>query len=85
MKFANYAKEVPTEPHFAIITFGSHWQAGYDAHDMGQSNPCPEYYEWTMDRKEWEEECLSLAKRGDKNFVPLEVKPRQIKQTFSLS
>ncbi len=86
MKYAYKSDDIPKVNHFAIITFGSKWNRDYDDSSRGFSSPAVEYYEWTLDKDEWEKECLFRAsqKGGNKDFVPIEVKPRQIKQTFTL-
>lgn len=86
MNYAYKKEDVPTEPHFAIIVFGRQWHPGYDKGDDDYTSEAIEYYEWTLDITEWENECIKRAsdKYSCKDFVPLEVKPRQIKQTFTL-
>lgn len=84
MKFAHTVEEMPKSAHFAILTFGSRWTEPYEAHETGSSSPAVEYYEWTLDRTEWEKECLKRAEGKYGDFIPLEVKPKQIVKTFTI-
>lgn len=65
MKTKHYVKkkdDVIKDPHWAILTFTSHYVAGYDPGDSGYNEPCVEYVAYT-DEVEWKAEIRLLEER----------------------
>ena len=88
MKTKHYIKkqdDVLKNPHWAILTFTSHYVSGYDAGDPGYSEPHVEYVAYT-DEEEWKTDIKLLEERHTRTpYSAIHVTPAIISKSIDIS
>jgi hypothetical protein len=87
MKTKHYIKkkdDVIKDPHWAILTFTTHYVADYDPGDgSGYSNPHVEYVAYT-DEEDWKTEIRLLEERRTP-YSAMHVKPAVVSRQIDIS